>query len=160
MSDPKQRIDERPIRILYETILHAWNQHDAGAMANAFTAYGNLIGFDGSQVDSRAAIERHLSPIFAHHPTPAYVAKVREVRFLSQEVAILRAVAGMIPSGSTELMPALNTIHTLVAYRLGDQPWQATIFQSTPAAWHGRPEDSAALTAELTVVMQSGLTVQ
>lgn len=100
------------------------------------------------------------SPIFAHHPTPAYVAKVREVRFLSPKVAILRAVAGMIPSGSTELLPALHTIHTLVALCVGDHQWQGTLFQSTPAAWHGRPEDSAALTAELTAVMQSGLTVQ
>lgn len=47
--------------MLYETILLAWNQRDASAMANAFTADGNLVGFDGSQVDSRAAIERHLS---------------------------------------------------------------------------------------------------
>lgn len=160
MSDPKQRRDERPICVLYETILLAWNQRDAGAMANAFTADGNLIGFDGSQVDSRVAIAHHLSPIFAHHPTPAYVAKVRDVRFLSPAVAILRAVAGMIPAGSTELLPALNTIHTLVAIHQGDNQWQAALFQSTPAAWHGRPEDSATLTAELTAVMQSGLTVQ
>jgi len=36
--------------------------------------------------------------------------------------------------------------------------WRAALFQSTPAAWHGRPQDSAALTEELRDVMRRGLT--
>ncbi|MFZ4663890.1 MAG: hypothetical protein ACOYNY_43235 [Caldilineaceae bacterium] len=39
----------------------------------------------------------------------------------------------------------------MVALHQGDRQWQSTLFQSTPAAWHGRPADSAVLTAELMV---------
>jgi uncharacterized protein (TIGR02246 family) len=125
-------------------------------MAARFEDDGNLVGFDGSQADSRTAIENHLRPIFADHPTAAYVAKVREVRILGRDVGLLRAVAGMIPAGSYDINPALNTIQTLVAVQNADG-WQAALFQSTPASWHGRPQDSAALTEELREVVRLGL---
>jgi uncharacterized protein (TIGR02246 family) len=150
---------DHPIGRLYEEILIAWNQRDAAAMAAHFEKDSNLVGYDGSQADSRAAIEDHLRPIFADHPTAAYVAKVRAIRILSRDVGILRAVVGMIPSGSDDVNPAGNTIQTLVAVQNADG-WQATLFQSTPAAWHNRPQDSAALTEELREVMRRGLTCQ
>jgi uncharacterized protein (TIGR02246 family) len=151
--------DTDPIRKLYEQILIAWNQRDAAAMAACFEDDGNLVGFDGSQVDSRVALEAHLRPIFASHPTPPYVAKVREIRMLRADAGILRAVAGMVPPGSSEINPALNTVHTLVAVCNADD-WRAALFQSTPAAWHGRPQDSAAVTEELRDLLRSGLICQ
>src|SRR5215207_6560951 len=150
---------DHPISRLYEQILIAWNQRDAVAMAAHFETDGNLIGYDGTQAGSRVAIEDHLRPIFADHPTAAYVAKVREIRMLSRNVGILRAVVGMIPPNSDDVNPAGNTIQTLVAVQHADG-WQATLFQSTPAAWHGRPQDSAALTEELRDAMRRGLTCQ
>ena len=150
---------DRAIRRLYEQILRAWNERDAAAFAAQFEEDGSIVGFDGSQADSRVAIEDHLRPIFADHPTAAYVAKVREVRMLGPDVGLLRAVAGMVPPGSNDLNPEVNTIHTLVAVKQADG-WRAALFQSTPAAWHGRPQDSAALTEELREVMRSGVTVQ
>ena len=157
MSSTDTTSSDHPIRRLYEQILIAWNQQDAAAMAAQFEEDGNLVGFDGSQADSRQAIEDHLRPIFADHPTAAYVAKVREIRILGGDVGLLRAVAGMIPPGSGDINPVLNTIHTLVAVQKTDG-WRAALFQSTPAAWHGRPQDSAALTEELRDVMRRGLT--
>jgi uncharacterized protein (TIGR02246 family) len=159
MSSTDTISSAHPIRRLYEGILIAWNQRDAAAMAAHFEKDGNLVGYDGSQADSRAAIEDHLRPIFADHPTAAYVAKVREIQILSRDVGILRAVVGMIPPNSDDVNPAGNTIQTLVAVQNADG-WQATLFQSTPAAWHGRPQDSAALTGELREVMRRGLTCQ
>jgi uncharacterized protein (TIGR02246 family) len=150
---------DRDIRNLYQQILLAWNQHDAAAMASCFEPNGSIVGFDGSQVDSRPAIEAHLKPIFADHPTAAYVAKVREIRQLDERVALLRAAAGMIPPGMHELKPELNTVHTLVAVR-NPERWSAALFQSTPAAWHGRPNDVAALVEELRGVMRRGLTCE
>jgi len=158
MSSTDTTSSEHSIRRLYEQILIAWNQQDAAAMAARFEEDGNLVGFDGSQADSRQAIEAHLRPIFADHPTAAYVAKVREIRMLGHDAGLLRAVAGMIPPGSGEINAALNTIHTLVAVQNADG-WRAALFQSTPAAWHGRPQDSAALTEELRDVMRRSLTL-
>ena len=158
MSSTDTFSSDHPIRRLYEQILIAWNQQDAAAMAAQLEEDANLVGFDGSQADSRAAIEDHLRPIFADHPTAAYVAKVREIRMLGSNVGILRADVGMIPPGSDNINPASNTIQTLVAVQNADR-WQAALFQSTPAAWHGRPQDSAALAEELRDVMRRMLTV-
>jgi uncharacterized protein (TIGR02246 family) len=150
---------EPDIRALYERILQAWNHRDGAAMAATFEDQGHMIGFDGSQVDGRRAIEAHLGPIFGNHPTATYVAKIRGVRPLAPTVAVLRAVAGMVPPGKDALNPALNTVHTLVATRQGSA-WLASAFQSTPAAWHGRPQDTAALVEELSDVLRRGLTVR
>jgi uncharacterized protein (TIGR02246 family) len=157
MSSTDTMSYDHPIRLLYEQILIAWNQQDAAAMAARFEEEGNIVGFDGSQANSRAAIEDHLRPIFADHPTAAYVAIVREIRMLGRDVGLLRAVVGMIPPNSDDINPAGNTIQTLVAIQNADG-WQAALFQSTPAAWHGRPQDSADLTEELRDVTRHGLT--
>jgi methyltransferase (TIGR00027 family)/uncharacterized protein (TIGR02246 family) len=134
---------------LYRDLLETWNRRDAAGMAALFTHDGSLVGFDGSQIDGGPQrIEAHLAPIFASHATPAYVGKLREVRTLAPKVSLVRAVSGMVPEGRHGLNPALNTIHTLVAVE-GGNVWRAAMFQSTPAAFHGRPDLAQALTAEL-----------
>jgi uncharacterized protein (TIGR02246 family) len=144
---------ERATRALYAAVLQCWNQRDAGGFARRFGRNANMVGFDGSPVDGQESIETHLTQVFSSHPTASFVAKVREVRLLSAGVVLLRAVAGMVPPGGSELNPAVNTIHTLVAAGQGSQ-WRVELFQSTPAAFHGRPEASEALTAELRKELQ------
>jgi uncharacterized protein (TIGR02246 family) len=137
---------------LYRAIIAAWNARDATRMASLFAEDGNLVGFDGSQVDTRRAIEAHLGPIFADHPTAAYVAIVRETRLIAPAVAIVRAIAGMVPPGQGDFKPELTTVHTLVATSAGspDAPrWEAALLQGTPAAWHGRDRERQALLDEL-----------
>ena len=87
----------------------------------------------------------------------SYVAIVRQIRMLGRDVGLLRAVVGMIPPGNDDINPALNTIQTLVAVEHADG-WRAAHFQSTPAAWHSRPQERAELTEELRDVMRRGLT--
>src|SRR4051812_30193235 len=141
-------MNEAPIRALYGALLDAWDRRDAAAMAACFTADGAMVGFDGSTVVGRVEIEAHLRPIFADHPTPAFVSKVREVRFLAPTVALLRAVAGMANRGADDIIPAVNEIQSLVAVQR-EERWNIALFQNTPAAFHGRPELSEQLTAEL-----------
>lgn len=140
--------DENKIRELYHDLLEYWNRRDVKGYASLFAESGNIIGFDGSQENGQAEIEAHLSQIFRDHPTAAYIGKVREVRFLTPEVAVLRAVVGMIPPGQNDINPNVNAIQTLVASKHADQ-WQIEVFHNTPAAFHGRPELSQALTDEL-----------
>jgi uncharacterized protein (TIGR02246 family) len=106
------------------------------------------VGFDGSQLNGRAEIESSLRQIFTDHQTAAYVAKVREVRVLTPGTAVLRAVVGMVPPGQSDLHPAMNAAQTLVAVREAGR-LSIAMLQSTPAAFHGRPELSESLTAEL-----------
>ena len=139
---------EFPIHDLYRELLEAWNDHDASAFAGTFAEHGNSVGFDGSMMNGAAEIEKTLRGIFSDHETAAYVAVVREVRFLSPQTAVLRAVVGMVPPGSSELSPEQNAVQSLVAHRDGDQ-WRIELFQNTPARFDGRPEVAKALTQEL-----------
>ncbi len=82
---------------LYSSLIAAWNNADATGFADGFTTEGTMVGFDGSTVNGRDEIERHLSEIFAHHKTGTYVSKVRFVRALGESHALLEAVAGMVP---------------------------------------------------------------
>lgn len=136
-------------RRVYFGLLEDWNRQDAAGMAARFTERGSLIGFDGSPIDGRTCIEAHLQPIFAQHPTPLFVAKVREVRRMANgQTLLVRAVAGMWPRGATELDPRLNAIQTMVL-SLCDGAYRVEMFQNTPAAFHGRPEEIEKLSAEL-----------
>jgi uncharacterized protein (TIGR02246 family) len=140
--------NETEVRALYRRLLAGWNNRDAQEYAALFAEDGHVIGFDGSQYNGRAEIEAEIGHIFADHPTAAYVGKIRGVRFLSPEVAVLRAVAGMAPPGQSDLNPAVNTIQTLVAAR-HEGRWRIALFQNTPAQFHGRPELAQQLTEEL-----------
>lgn len=136
------------IHELYGRVLEAWNQANAAAFAAPFAEDGAVIGFDGSQIEGRGAIAEEMSRIFADHETGAYVGKVRRVRALGPESAVLSAVAGMVPAGRTELDPKLNAVQSLLAERRGGE-WQVVLYQNTPARFDGRPELAESLTEEL-----------
>jgi uncharacterized protein (TIGR02246 family) len=145
-------VDEAEICALYQQLLDGWNTRSADDMAKPFATDGELIGFDGSQIRGRAEIVSHLQPIFADHPTPAYVSKVKSVRFIGVETAILRAMAGMVPPGKSDLVPSLNTHHTIIAAK-HEGNWHIVLFQNTPAQFHGRPELVEEWTAELRLLL-------
>ncbi len=146
--------DESEVHLLYQEMLEHWNKRNADDIADLFVEDGNLVGFDGSQLNGQPEIESVLRQIFADHPTAAFVGKVRSVRFLTSEVAVLRAVAGMVPPGQSDLNPAVNTVQTLVAAKHQGQ-WCIAVLQNTPATFHGRPELSEQLTEELRQVLRA-----
>ena len=146
--------DESAVRALYQQLLDAWNRRDAHAYAALIATDGNLIGFDGSQIDGRAEVEAQIGQIFADHVTASYIGNIREVRFLAPETALLRAVVGMVPPGQNDINPAVNAIQSLVATRHAGS-WQIALFQNTPAQFHGRPELAQQLTDELRKLYRS-----
>jgi uncharacterized protein (TIGR02246 family) len=143
-----QSHDTADIGTLYQQLLETWNRRDAAAYAALFAENASVVGFDGSQMNGRAEIATEIGRIFADHPTSRYVGKIREVRLLAPDVALLRAVAGMVPPGQSDLKPDVNTIQSLVAARHDDR-WLIALFQNTPAQFHGRPELAQQLTEEL-----------
>jgi len=149
--------NDHAIRQLYERLLAAWNERNAAAMASVLASDAIVVGFDGSRSGSRAEFEAHLRAIFADHQTGAYVGIIREVHSLTPDVALLQGVAGLVSPGQEDINPATNSIQTVVAVRSGNT-WQAVLFQTTPAAWHGRPDDRDALTAGLRDLYRRGLT--
>jgi uncharacterized protein (TIGR02246 family) len=151
-QSPVSGADESAVRALYLALLRAWNERDAEGFAALFIADGAMIGYDGTVVDGQAEIARHLGAIFAQHQTPAYIQKVRQVRFLTAEVAALRGVVGMPSLVTGVINPMLNSIQSLVACKR-DGVWRVTLFQNTPAQLHGRPDLVAEMTAELQTLL-------
>jgi uncharacterized protein (TIGR02246 family) len=140
--------DEGAVRALYHGILAGWNTCDATKFATLFTDDAEVIGFDGSQMTGRGEIEATLKGIFADHETGAYVGVIRSVRLLMPEVALLRAVSGVVPAGQSDLNPALNAQQALIAIK-HDGAWRITLYQNTPAQFHGRPDLAQRLIEEL-----------
>jgi uncharacterized protein (TIGR02246 family) len=143
-----QSRDADDIGALYQQLLDGWNERDAAAYAALFAEDASVIGFDGSQMNGRAEIAAQIGQIFADHPTSRYVGKIREVRLLTADAAILRAVVGMVPPGKSDLNPGVNAIQSLVAAHLNGK-WLIALFQNTPARFDGRPELAQQLTDEL-----------
>jgi uncharacterized protein (TIGR02246 family) len=144
--------NEDNIRALYQQLLGNWNRRDADAMADLFAEDGDSIGFDGSLMSGRAEIAASLRQIFTDHLTGTYVDKVRAVRWLSADAAVLRAVVGMVPPAQSDLAPQLNAIQTLVVTKHAGR-WEITQLQNTPAQYHGRPELVQQLTDELRMLL-------
>jgi uncharacterized protein (TIGR02246 family) len=146
----------RNVQGLYRTLLDGWNDHDGDAMASCFDEDGEMIGFDGSQVHGRSDIAAEMNRIFADHETATFVAKIRGVQGLAPDVALLRAVAGMVPPGGSDILPERNTHHTVVARRRNAR-WLIKLFQNTPARFDGRPELVEQMTAELRMELETSL---
>jgi len=146
-------MDRERVETTYRKLLDAWNERNAEAFARLFTDEGNAIGFDGSQMNGRAEIVRTLATIFQSHSTASYVSKIREIREITPDVVLLRAVVGMMPPGEIYLNPAVNAVQSVVFVRQGDD-LKIALLQSTPAAFHGRPEVAEALTQELEAIIR------
>jgi uncharacterized protein (TIGR02246 family) len=139
---------DRETRELYRQLLEAWDKRNARDFALLFAPDGNIVGFDGTQVFGQAEIGAHISEIFSHHQTARYVSIVREVRSIADGVTILSAVAGMVPPDKDDIKPDVNAVQTMVAVKT-DGARKIALFQNTPAAFHGRPDDAKKLTEEL-----------
>jgi uncharacterized protein (TIGR02246 family) len=145
---------EGAARELYEKLIQAWNKRNARDFALVFASNGSIVGYDGSQVDGQLDVGAHISEIFSHHQTAAYVTIVREIRPISSDVVVLRANAGMVPPGKDELNPDRNAVQSMVAVRNGGK-WEIALFQNTPAVYDGRPELAKKLTEELRAVLRA-----
>jgi uncharacterized protein (TIGR02246 family) len=146
--EPSETADEQATRAMCQGLWDAWNRRNADDFAALFDDQGYVVGFDGSPMNGRAEIQATLRQIFGDHVTAAYVGKIRGVRFLTPGVAVVQAVAGMVPPGKSDLNPAVNAIQTFVAAK-HHGGWRIASYQNTPAQFHGRPEMAQQLTEEL-----------
>src|SRR5215211_4804267 len=114
--------DETVIRSLYQQLMEGWNAASGYAFAAPFEEDGDLVG------------------------------KVKSVRFLTSDVAIMHAIGGTVMAGQTNLEPERNSVQTLVAVKRGTK-WHLAAFQNTRATYIGRPEESWKLTEELRTLL-------
>lgn len=140
--------DTADIEACYRAIIDAWNAGDPKAFAARFAENGSIIGYDGSPSNGRVEIEAHLTAIFKDHKPGRFVTIIREARTLGDTTALLSAVVGVIPHGQDTVKAEVNFLQTMTAVKEG-AAWRAALLQATPAQFHGRPEMSEKLTAEL-----------
>ena len=141
-SQDLETTDESKIRSLYQQMLDGWNHHSADVVADLFTEDGDLVGFDRGQLKGRAEIASVHRQIFTEYPTAAFVGRVSNVRFLTSDVAVLSAVAGMVTAEQSDLDSELNSVQTLVATKRDGQ-WRIAVFQKYPRAVVPKAQDWA-----------------
>jgi uncharacterized protein (TIGR02246 family) len=144
--------DESALRALYQQIMDGWNKGSGEAFAAPYCEDSDLVGFDGTHLKGRQEIASFHQQLFDKFLKGSrLVGKIRGIRFLTPDVAVMHAVGGTAMAGQSDIDPDRNSVHTLVAMkRSGDGgKWCLAAFQNTRAQYLGRPEQSQALTEEL-----------
>lgn len=141
------------VRELYRQLIEGWNERSAEGMARPIAEIGLVVGFDGTRMTGPAQVEEAMSAVFADHRPARYVTRVESVTALDQDVAILEALAGMVPPGEDEVIADRNAIQTVVAQRTQDG-WKVVLFQNTPVRLDGRPDEAERLTRELNALVR------
>jgi uncharacterized protein (TIGR02246 family) len=132
--------EEAAVRALYQQLMDGWNQGSGDAFAAVFTEDGDLIGFDGTHFKGRQEIAPFHQRLFDKWLKGSrLVGEVKDVRFLSPDVALMHAVGGTVMRGKSEPSPERDSIQTLLATRQ-DGEWRLAAFQNTRL----HPMDSSA----------------
>jgi uncharacterized protein (TIGR02246 family) len=144
--------DKAAISTVYFQMIGGWNKGSGTIFAAPFAEDGDLVGFDGSHLKGRQNIASFHQQLFdTFLKDSRLVGKIRDIRFLTNDVAIMHAVSGTIMDGLTEIEPERNSIHTIVLKK--DDPntghWFITAFQNTRVQYIGRPQELQTLTEEL-----------
>jgi uncharacterized protein (TIGR02246 family) len=142
-------VDEAAILALYQQAMDGWNRGSGEAFAAPFAGDGDLVGFDGTHLKGRQEISSFHQQLFdTYVKGTRLVGKIRSVRFLTSDVALMHVVGGTIMADQTDIEPERNSVQTLVATKNRGE-WRLAAFQNTRAQYLGRPKEAQALTEEL-----------
>ena len=123
--------DEEAVRNLYRELMDGWNRGSGEDFAAVFTEDGDLVAFDGTHFEGRAEIAPFHQELFDKWlKGTRLVGRVKDVRFLSPDVALMHAVGSTIMPGKSEPAPERDSIQTLVATRQNGE-WRLAAFQNT-----------------------------
>jgi|GEM_PF-1231237 len=122
---------ETPIRALYEQLMDGWNKGSGEAFAAPFADVCDLVAFDGTHFMSRQEIATFQQALFDKWlKGTRLVGQVKQVKFLSPDVAVMHAIGGTLIPKESKPSPARDSIQTLVATRT-DGAWKIAAFQNT-----------------------------
>lgn len=123
--------NETPVRNLYQRLMDGWNQGSGAAFAAVFTEDGDLVAFDGTHFHGRREITPFHQELFDKWLKGSrLVGQVKEVRFLTPDIALMHAVGGTVMRGQTQPAPERDSIQTLVAVQEAGE-WHIAAFQNT-----------------------------
>jgi uncharacterized protein (TIGR02246 family) len=123
--------DEVAVRDPYREVMDSWNRGSGEAFAAVFTEDGDLVAFDGTHFEGRTQIAPFHQELFDKWlKGTRLVGRVKDVRFLSPDVALMHAVGSTIMRGKSVPSPERDSIQTLVATRQNGE-WRLAAFQNT-----------------------------
>ncbi len=123
--------DEAAVRDLFRELMDGWNRGSGDAFAATFAEDGDLVAFDGTHFHGRQEIAPFHQELFDKWlKGTRLVGRVKNVRFLTPDVALMHAVGSTVMRGKSEPAPERNSIQTLVAVRR-DGEWRLAAFQNT-----------------------------
>lgn len=130
--------DQASVRALYSQLMDGWNKGDAEAFAAPFAEDADFIAFDGTHFKGRPEIVSSHQPLFDKWlKGTRLTGEVRNIRFLSPEVALMHAIGGTIMRNKAEPAPARDSVQTLVAAKC-DGEWRLAAFHNTRVRPMGR----------------------
>lgn len=130
--------EETEIRALYQQLMDGWNAGSGEAFAAPFAEEADLVGFDGTHLKGRQRIAPFHQRLFdTYLKGSRLVGRVKSVRSLSEDVALMHAVGGTVMRGKSAPSPGRASFQTLVAVRQGDE-WRFAAFQNTRVRPIGR----------------------
>ena len=130
--------DEAAVRALYDELMEGWNRGSGEAFAAPFAEDGHLVAFDGTHFEGRQEIASFHQPLFDKWlKGTRLVGRVKSVRFLSPDVALMHVIGGTVMRGESKPSPVRDSIQTLVATRK-DSRWKLAAFQNTRVRPMGR----------------------
>jgi uncharacterized protein (TIGR02246 family) len=126
-----RRADEEAVRDLYRKLMDGWNRGSGEDFAAVFTEDGDLVAYDGTHFAGREEIAPFHQELFDRWMKGTrLVGRVKDVRFLSPDVALMHAVGSTVMRGKTRPSPERDSIQTLVAVRQEGE-WRLAAFQNT-----------------------------
>jgi uncharacterized protein (TIGR02246 family) len=149
LSAQSSGTDESEIRLLYTRLMNGWNLGSGEAFAAPFDDDADLVAFDGTHFKGREQIALfHQEAFNMFLKGTRLVGKVRSVKFLSQEIAVMHTVGGTIMAGKTDIEPERNSVQTIVVAKRGGK-WSMVAFQNTRATYVIPTGQGGGLTEEL-----------
>jgi len=113
-------------------LIAAWAKNDAAGVADSFTEDGILILPGDVLKQGREEIRAFMTAAYAGPFKGTGVTGVPvDVRFVTDDVALLRTHGGILAPGETEIDPELAVRSTWVTVRV-DGEWQLAAYQNSP----------------------------
>ncbi|MGW0392232.1 SgcJ/EcaC family oxidoreductase [Streptomyces sp. NPDC003042] len=113
-------------------LVAAWARNDADGVADVFTEDGVLILPGDVYKTSREEIRAFMAAAYAGpFKGSGVTGQPVDLRFVTDDVALIRTHGGILPPGETEIDPALAVRSTWTIVRR-DGEWQLTAYQNSP----------------------------
>ena len=130
------------VRALYQQLMNGWNKGNGEAFAFVFTEDGDLVAFDSTHFHGRTEIAPFHQELFdTWLKGSRLVGQVKDVRFLSPQIALMHAVGSIVMRGTSQPSPTRDSIQTLVAVQKAGE-WRLAVFQNTRLRQMGRSVQS------------------